>query len=49
MLAAIGYDTTDENAALTAFQRRFYPQSIQNDTDKTKERLTAVFHLYEGR
>lgn len=49
MLAAIGYDTTDENAALTAFQRRFYPQSLQNDTDKTKERLTAVFHLYEGR
>ena len=48
MLTAIGYDITDENAALTAFQRRFYPQSLQNDIGKTKERLAAIFHLYKG-
>ena len=49
MLAEIGYDISDKSAALTAFQRRFYPQSLQNNTDKTKERLAAVFRLYKGR
>lgn len=47
MLSAIGYDTTDEQAALTAFQRRFYPEAILNHATDTEARLAAVSTLYK--
>lgn len=47
MLSAIGYDTTDEQAALTAFQRRFYPEAFLNQASDTVRRLAAVSNLYE--
>ena len=46
MLSVIGYDTTDKQAALTAFQRRFYPEAILNHAPDTVQRLAAVSHLY---
>jgi len=46
MLSAIGYDTTDEQAALTAFQRRFYPEAILNHAPDTLRRLAAVYKIY---
>ena len=46
MLETIGYDTTDEQAALTAFQRRFYPEAILNHAPDTVRRLAAVYKLY---
>ncbi len=46
MLAEIGYDTTDEQAALTAFQRRFYPEAILNHASDTVRRLAAVSKRY---
>ena len=33
LLAQIGYDTTDEDKALLAFERRFMPELIGNDPD----------------
>lgn len=33
LLAQIGYDTTDEDKALLAFERRFMPELIQKDPD----------------
>ena len=47
MLSAIGYDTSDEQAALTAFQRRFYPEAILNRAPDTEKRLAAVSTLYK--
>ena len=47
MLTAIGYDTADEQAAMTAFQRRFYPEALLNKAARTKERLAAITKLYE--
>ena len=49
MLAEIGYDTTDELAALTAFQRHFYPEALLDKAEKTIERLAAVSSLYEQK
>lgn len=46
MLAGIGYDVTDENAALTAFQRHFYPEALISGGSRTKERLAAAAVLY---
>ncbi|MBR1777985.1 MAG: N-acetylmuramoyl-L-alanine amidase [Alphaproteobacteria bacterium] len=46
MLAAIGYDITDESAALTAFQRHFYPEALLNRASETDKRLAAVFNLF---
>lgn len=43
LLAAIGYDVTDPVAALTAFQRRFYPEHMTGTADTgTVARLRAV-------
>ena len=47
MLETIGYDTTDEQAALTAFQRRFYPEAILTQAPDTLQRLAAVSKMYE--
>ena len=47
MLRVIGYDTTGEQAALKAFQRRFYPEALLNGAPRTTERLAAVSKLYE--
>ena len=47
MLSAIGYDTSDEQAALTAFQRRFYPEALLNHAPDTEKRLAAVSTLYK--
>lgn len=49
MLAAIGYAVSDEPAALTAFQRRFYPQALTDKAERTTERLAAVCRLYEEK
>ena len=46
MLSGIGYDTTNEQAALTAFQRRFYPEAILNHAPDTLRRLAAVYKMY---
>ena len=42
MLKSIGYDTTDLNAALTAFQRHFYPEALLSGETRTLERISAV-------
>jgi len=43
MLAAIGYDTTDQRAALVAFQRRFRPARFDGEADtETRLRIQAV-------
>ena len=42
MLSSIGYDTTDLNAAVTAFQRHFYPEALLSDGKRTAERISAV-------
>ena len=42
MLKSIGYDTTDLNAALTAFQRHFYPDALLAGGTRTLERISAV-------
>ena len=49
MLAQIGYDTIDELAALTAFQRHFYPEALLNGSEKTIGRLAAVSRLYQEK
>lgn len=49
MLSEIGYDTTDELSALTAFQRHFYPESLLDQADRTIERLAAVWTLYSQK
>ena len=46
MLSGIVYDTTNEQAALTAFQRRFYPEAILNHAPDTLRRLAAVYKMY---
>ncbi len=46
MLAAYGYDTTDEAAATVAFQRHFCPQSLDGRADpQTAGRLKALLDL----
>ncbi len=47
MLSDIGYDTTDELAALTAFQRHFYPEGLLYQSQRVFERLAAVAKLYQ--
>lgn len=49
MLTRIGYDVTDESAALTAFQRHFYPEALINGASRTDERLAAAAALYAGK
>ena len=46
MLEIIGYDTTNEQAALKAFQRHFYPEAILNRAPDTVQRLAAVSKMY---
>ncbi len=46
MLAAYGYDTTDEAAAMVAFQRHFCPESLDGRADpQTAGRLKALLDL----
>ena len=49
MLETIGYDTTDEQAALNAFRRRFRPEAILNKAPDTLQRLAAVSKMYRSR
>ena len=50
MLAAIGYDVTDEASALIAFQRHFFPEAILAADPRTLGRLAAVYeHLLARR
>lgn len=50
MLAAAGYDVSDEDAAARAFQRHFYPDAFdrESEKDRTEERLSAVAPLLGG-
>lgn len=45
MLQDIGYDISNENAALRAFQRHYYPEAftLSDQENMTVERLSAVF------
>lgn len=47
MLSLVGYDVSDEDAALRAFQRHFYPEAFGRAAgeDRTEERLSAVASL----
>ncbi len=49
MLSVIGYDITDEKAALKAFQRHFYPEALLAHAPDTLQRLAAVSKIYERR
>ncbi len=49
MLADIGYDTTDESAALTAFRRHFLPQSLPDGASGLAERMAAVRGLFHAK
>lgn len=46
MLCAIGYDTSREEAAITAFQRHFYPEALTANAPNTLKRLRAVHEIY---
>lgn len=43
-LAAIGYDTTDERAAVTAFQRHFRPSQVDGILDEGTSRAIGAVH-----
>lgn len=43
-LGGIGYDTADLSAAVTAFQRRFRPSSIDGEIDAETGRLIGAVH-----
>ena len=43
-LGGIGYDTADLAAAVTAFQRRFRPSSIDGEIDAETGRLIGAVH-----
>jgi len=45
MLAAIGYDVSNEADALVAFQRHWYPEALTAGGTRTLERLAAVCDL----
>ena len=46
MLSEYGYDVTDEAAAITAFQRHFYPETLDGRADSgTAGRLRALLDL----
>ena len=46
MLSEYGYDITDEAAAITAFQRHFYPETLDGRADSgTAGRLRALLDL----
>ena len=46
MLSEYGYDITDEAAAITAFQRHFYPETLDGRADSgTAGRLRALLGL----
>ena len=48
MLQSIGYDVSDVPAALTAFQRHFFPEALNDpDTERTQKRLAAVAALFK--
>ena len=49
MLAAIGYDTGDAQAALRAFQLHFYPEAVTKGATRTLERLAAVYNGLRGQ
>ncbi len=49
MLADIGYDTTVESAALTAFRRHFLPQSLPDGVIGLAERMAAVRTLFHTK
>ena len=42
LLASIGYDVSDEDAALLAFQLHYYPEAVTQRATRTHERLAAV-------
>lgn len=44
LLSAIGYETTDQAATVTAFQRRFFPATISGDLDGETAALIAAVH-----
>jgi len=48
-LGRIGYDATDESAAMTAFCRHFYPQAVVETVgaDKIDGRLSAVADVFD--
>jgi N-acetyl-anhydromuramyl-L-alanine amidase AmpD len=46
MLSEYGYDVTDEAAAINAFQRHFYPETLDGRADSgTAGRLRALLGL----
>ena len=47
MLSAIGYDTSDVDKAIIAFQRHWYPEAITNGATNTTGRMAAVLNLME--
>lgn len=49
MLAGVGYDASDETAAMRAFARRFFPADPTGKTEQCIERLAAVSALYERK
>ncbi|WNJ99301.1 N-acetylmuramoyl-L-alanine amidase [Thalassospiraceae bacterium LMO-JJ14] len=44
LLTEIGYDTADETAALTAFQRHFAPHRLDGEPDRETLRALAAVH-----
>lgn len=47
MLAGIGYDVSDIDKAIIAFQRHWYPEAITNSATNTTGRMAAVLNLME--
>ena len=45
MLSAIGYDTSDVEKAVVAFQRHWYPEAITDGATNTAGRVAAVWQL----
>lgn len=47
MLSEIGYDVSDLDKAIVAFQRHFYPEAITSGATNTVGRMAAVLNLME--
>ena len=45
MLSEIGYDVSDLNKAIIAFQRHYYPEAITSGATNTAGRIAAVLNL----
>ena len=45
MLSAIGYDTSDVEKAVVAFQRHWYPEAITEGATNTVGRIAAIYNL----